>query len=230
MKKTKEEIKHMFDDVELPADMTLEGNTPHTNNMFSSINNTSDGTAEYLKQILDIMRQLEKLQEQNTRIQNQNQTILDKQNNIIKRLEDFKNIKVGLSPNANTLLSELPYKISQEVRQSWIYSAKDIKDTITKHVDFQLKALDELTDKRIEKEKIEIGADKAIHLSSLNYWTMLLMTIISVAYAVYTSFKECLWNEIFERIWLPFLFIIGIIGALVFIFWLNNREYRTPKY
>ena len=71
MKKTKEEIKHMFDDVELPADLTLEGNTPHTNNMFSSINNTSDGTAEYLKQILDIMRQLEKLQEQNTRIQNQ---------------------------------------------------------------------------------------------------------------------------------------------------------------
>ena len=43
MRKTKEEIKNMFDDVELPANTTTGGYTPSTNNMFNS--NTSDGTA-----------------------------------------------------------------------------------------------------------------------------------------------------------------------------------------
>ena len=38
---------------------------------------------------------------------------------------------------------------------------------------------------------------------------MFLTTIVCISYTIYTAFNQCLWDEIWERIWLPLLVFCG---------------------
>ena len=76
----------------------------------------------------------------------------------------------------------------------------------------------------------ELGTNKGIFLTWWNFWAMILLTVTSTGYAVYAAFNNCLWDLIWERLWLPFLFLVMICIAFVLIFWLNEREYRIPRY
>lgn len=58
---------------------------------------------------------------------------------------------------------------------------------------------------------------------------MIAMTIYSVAYAVYAAFNRCLWGELWEILWLPFVTLLLLGGSLGLIFYLNYREIRLPK-
>ncbi len=60
-----------------------------------------------------------------------------------------------------------------------------------------------LLDQKLEAAKKEMGVNKGIFLSWYNFWTMLILTVFSTSYTVYTAFGLCLWDEIWERIWLP---------------------------
>lgn len=138
-------------------------------------------------------------------------------------------MKVGLSPTDKAVLTKLPELIYQQVIQNVGEASDNIKVAITKHAKSTLQSVDEACDMRIKKAKKELGSDKGIFLSWWNFWPLVLMTVISTAYAIYTAFNLCLWDEVWERIWLPFLFIVGFFSYLLLILWLNEREYRIPK-
>ncbi|MBQ4175291.1 MAG: hypothetical protein II597_10915, partial [Prevotella sp.] len=181
-----------------------------------------DGGLEFLEKILGVLRQIENLQGRCADIQKV-------QENILKRLDDYKDMKVGLSPNDKAILTKLPGIISQQVNQNVGEAADNVKVAITKHTESTLKSVDEACDMRIKKAKRELGADKGIFLSWWNFWSLLLTTILSVSYATYAAFNKCLWNELFERLWLPLLTLIGFIGLVCLNVWINYKDIKDTR-
>ena len=221
MKKKYDDIKNLFDDVEQSSSEKLAEDVTRQNEMSPTSGSNGDGL-EFLEKILGVMRQIENLQERCTDIQKEQKAIQ-------KRLDGYKDMKVGLSPTDKAVLTKLPELIYQQVIQNVGEASDNIKVAITKHAKSTLQSVDEACDMRIKKAKKELGSDKGIFLSWWNFWPLVLMTVISTAYAIYTAFNLCLWDEVWERIWLPFLFIVGFFSYLLLILWLNEREYRIPQ-
>lgn len=219
MKKKYDDIKDLFDDVEQSSsENTVENGTRQNETSLSSGSNY-DGGLEFLEKILGVLRQIENLQGRCADIQKV-------QENILKRLDDYKDMKVGLSPNDKAILTKLPGIISQQVNQNLGEAAENVKVAISKHTESTLKSVDEACDMRIKKAKRELGADKGIFLSWWNFWSLLLTTILSVSYATYAAFNKCLWNELFERLWLPLLTLIGFIGLVCLNVWINYKDIK----
>ncbi len=222
MKKKYDDIKNLFDDVEQSSsENPVEDGTRQNETSLSSGSNY-DGGLEFLEKILGVLRQIENLQRWCADIQKD-------QENILKRLDDYKDMKVGLSPNDKAVLAKLPGLISQQVNQNLGEAADNVKVAITKHTESTLKSVDEACDMRIKKAKRELGADKGIFLSWWNFWSLLLTTILSVSYATYAAFNKCLWNELFERLWLPLLTLIGFIGLVCLNVWINYKDIKDTR-
>ena len=222
MKKKYDDIKNLFDDVEQSSsENPVEDGTRQNKTSLSSGSNYDDGL-EFLEKNLGFMRQIESLQGRCDDIQKE-------QENILKRLDDYKDMKVGLSPDDKAVLAKLPGLISQQVNQNVGEAAENVKVAITKHAESTLKSVDEACDMRIKKAKRELGADKGIFLSWWNFWSLLLTTILSVSYATYAAFNKCLWNELFERLWLPLLTLIGFIGLVCLNVWINYKDIKDTR-
>ena len=222
MKKKYDDIKNLFDDVEQSSsENPVENGTWQNETSLSSGSNYDDGL-EFLEKILGVLRQIENLQGRCADIQKE-------QENILKRLDDYKDMKVGLSPNDKAVLAKLPGLISQQVNQNLGEAAENVKVAISKHTESTLKSVDEACDMRIKKAKRELGADKGIFLSWWNFWSLLLTTILSVSYATYAAFNKCLWNELFERLWLPLLTLIGFIGLVCLNVWINYKDIKDTR-
>ena len=222
MKKKYDDIKNLFDDVEQSSsENPVENGTQQNETSLSSGSNYNDGL-EFLEKILGVIRQIENLQGRCADIQKE-------QENILKRLDDCKDMKVGLSPNDKDVLTKLPGVISQQVNQNVSEAAENVKVAISKHTESTLKSVDEACDMRIKKAKKELGADKGIFLSWWNFWSLLLTTILSVSYATYAAFNKCLWNELFERLWLPLLTLIGFIGLVCLNVWINYKDIKDTR-
>ena len=222
MKKKYDDIKNLFDDVEQSSsENPVENGTRQNETSLSSGGNYDDGL-EFLEKILGVLRQIENLQRRCADIQKV-------QENILKRLDDYKDMKVGLSPNDKAILTKLPGLISQQVNQNLGEAAENVKVAISKHTESTLKSVDEACDMRIKKAKRELGADKGIFLSWWNFWSLLLTTILSVSYATYAAFNKCLWNELFERLWLPLLTLIGFIGLVCLNVWINYKDIKDTR-
>lgn len=222
MKKKYDDIKNLFDDVEQSSsENPVENGTWQNETSLSSGSNYDDGL-EFLEKILGVLRQIENLQRRCADIQKV-------QENILKRLDDYKDMKVGLSPNDKAILTKLPGLISQQVNQNLGEAAENVKVAISKHTESTLKSVDEACDMRIKKAKRELGADKGIFLSWWNFWSLLLTTILSVSYATYAAFNKCLWNELFERLWLPLLTLIGFIGLVCLNVWINYKDIKDTR-
>jgi len=223
MKKNYDKIKNLFDDVEQSSNESpIEDNVPQTEGTPSSGNNMAD-SAEFLEKILAIIRNIENLQEQNTAIQKEQKAIQ-------KRLEGYKDMRVGLSPTDKAVLAELPKLISQEVNRNVGDVANKVNVAITKHAESTIESVNKACDMRIEKAKKELGVDKGIYLSWTNFWAMMMLTLYSTAYTVYSAFNSCLWDAIWERIWLPFLTLLFFALLIGIIIYTNVREGRLPKY
>lgn len=222
MSKKYDDIKNLFDDVEQSSSENPVEDGTRQNEISPSSGSYDDGL-EFLEKILGVMRQIENLQERCADIQNAQEAIQ-------KRLDGYKDMKVGLSPTDKAALTKLPELISLQVNQNVGEAANNVKVAITKHAESTLQSVDEACDMRIKKAKRELGADKGIFLSWWNFWSLVLMTVTSNAYAVYTAFNLCLWDEVWERIWLPFFVIVGFFSYLFLMLWLNKREYKIPKY
>ena len=222
MKKKYDDIKNLFDDVEQSSSENPVENGTRQNETSLSSGSNYDGGLEFLEKILGVLRQIENLQGRCADIQKE-------QENILKRLNDCKDMKVGLSPNDKAVLTKLPGEISQQVNQNVGEAAENVKVAISKHTESTLKSVDEACDMRIKKAKRELGADKGIFLSWWNFWSLLLTTILSVSYATYAAFNKCLWNELFERLWLPLLTLIGFIGLVCLNVWINYKDIKDTR-
>ena len=222
MKKKYDDIKNLFDDVEQSSSENPVENGTRQNETSLSSGSNYDGGLEFLEKILGVLRQIENLQGRCADIQKV-------QENILKRLDDYKDMKVGLSPNDKAILTKLPGLISQQVNQNLGEAAENVKVAISKHTESTLKSVDEACDMRIKKAKRELGADKGIFLSWWNFWSLLLTTILSVSYATYAAFNKCLWNELFERLWLPLLTLIGFIGLICLNVWINYKDIKDTR-
>lgn len=178
---------------------------------------------EYLEKTIQIQRKFDDQEKKYDEVQKSLNAILTK-------LDGYKNLEVSLSSADVAALREFPKALSNQVNMRIEESAAKIKEDITKHADLTIKSVGEACDKKSESTKKELGTNKGIFLTWWNFWAMIMLTFTSTSYAVYTAFNSCLWDLIWERLWLPFLFLVMICIAFVLIFWLNEREYRIPRY
>ena len=223
MKKKYDDIKNLFDDVEQSSsENPVENGTRQNETSLSSGSNYIDGM-EFLEKILGVMRQIENLQGRCADIQKD-------QENILKRLDDYKDMKVGLSPNDKAVLAKLPGLISQQVNQNLGEAAENVKVAISKHTESTLKSVDEACDMRIKKAKKELGVDKGIFLSWPNFWAMITLTIYSATIAIFAAVYLCDWSRLWAEVWIPFTFLLSSAILIGIIVLLNKIEGRLPKY
>ena len=207
-----EEIDAVSEERAAGTDIQVPANTPEV----------PKEAYEYLEKTIQIQRKFYDLEKRYEDVQKSLNAILSK-------LDGYKNLEVSLSSADVAALRDFPKALSNQINMRIEESAAKIKEDIMKHAELTIKSVGEACDKKIESTKKELGTNKGIFLTWWNFWAIITITIYSIAYAVYVAFNRCLWNEIFERIWLPFLTIVGIFGTLAFIFWLNDREYRMLK-
>ena len=223
MSKKYDEIKNLFDDVEQSSSVNpVEDGTPQ-NEISPSSGSSCDDGLEFLEKILGVMRQIENLQERCADIQKAQEVIQ-------KRLDGYKDMKVGLSPTDKAVLTKLPELIYQQVNQNVGEAADYVKVAITKHTESTLKSVDEACDMRIKKAKKELGADKGIFLSWPNFWAMITLTIYSATIAIFAAVYLCDWSRLWAEVWIPFTFLLSSAILIGIIVLLNKIEGRLPKY
>lgn len=178
---------------------------------------------EYLEKTIQIQRKFDDLGKKYDHVQKS----LD---DILAKLDGYKHMKVSLSSADVAALREFPKELSKQVNMRIEESAAKIKEDIKKHADSTIKSVGEACDKNVESTKKELGTNKGIYLTWWNFWAMILLTVTSTSYAVYTAFNSCLWNELWKKLWFPFTVLLFFGGTLGLIVWLNLREYRMPKF
>ena len=223
MSKKYDEIKNLFDDVEQSSSENPVEDGTQQNEMSPSSGSSCDDGLEFLEKILGVMRQIENLQGRCTDIQRAQEVIQ-------KRLDGYKDMKVGLSPTDKAVLTKLPELIYQQVNQNVGEAADHVKVAITKHTESTLKSVDEACDMRIKKAKKELGADKGIFLSWPNFWAMITLTIYSATIAIFAAVYLCDWSRLWAEVWIPFTFLLSAAVLLGIIVLLNKIEGRLPKY
>jgi hypothetical protein len=223
MSKKYDEIKNLFDDVEQSSSENPVGDGTQQNEMSPSSGSSCDDGLEFLEKILGVMRQIENLQGRCADIQRAQEVIQ-------KRLDGYKDMKVGLSPTDKAVLTKLPELIYQQVNQNVGEAADHVKVAITKHTESTLKSVDEACDMRIKKAKKELGADKGIFLSWPNFWAMITLTIYSATIAIFAAVYLCDWSRLWAEVWIPFTFLLSAAVLLGIIVLLNKIEGRLPKY
>ena len=224
MSKKYDEIKNLFDDVEQSSsENPVEDGTQQNEMSPSSGSSSCDDGLEFLEKILGVMRQIENLQGRCADIQKAQEVIQ-------KRLDGYKDMKVGLSPTDKAVLTKLPELIYQQVNQNVGEAADNVKVAITKHTESTLKSVDEACDMRIKKAKKELGADKGIFLSWPNFWAMITLTIYSATIAIFAAVYLCDWSRLWAEVWIPFTFLLSSAILIGIIVLLNKIEGRLPKY
>ena len=223
MSKKYDEIKNLFDDVEQSSSENPVEDGTQQNEMSPSSGSSCDDGLEFLEKILGVMRQIENLQERCADIQKAQEVIQ-------KRLNGYKDMKIGLSPTDKAVLTKLPELIYQQVNQNVGEAADHVKVAITKHTESTLKSVDEACDMRIKKAKKELGADKGIFLSWPNFWAMITLTIYSATIAIFAAVYLCDWSRLWAEVWIPFTFLLSAAVLLGIIVLLNKIEGRLPKY
>ena len=223
MSKKYDEIKNLFDDVEQSSSENPVEDGTQQNEMSPSSGSSCDDGLEFLEKILGVMRQIENLQGRCADIQRAQEVIQ-------KRLDGYKDMKVGLSPTDKAVLTKLPELIYQQVNQNVGEAADHVKVAITKHTESTLKSVDEACDMRIKKAKKELGADKGIFLSWPNFWAMITLTIYSATIAIFAAVYLCDWSRLWAEVWIPFTFLLSSAILLGIIVLLNKIEGRLPKY
>ena len=223
MGKYSNDIMGMFDGVNLPSsEKPTENGVSHIKVEPLSGEERTLNDYGYLQIVLEIQRNFDRQREQNLEI-------LENQKDILKRLEECKGMKVSLSPTDIAVLTKLPRLISEEVNRNLGEAANNIMVSITQHAESTLRSVNETCDRRVGKAKKELGFNKGIFLSWWNFWSLLLTTVISVSYATYDAFNKCMWNELWERLWLPFLTSVGFIGMVCLNVWLNYRDIKDTR-
>ena len=220
--KNKENIASMFDDTEpyMPGQQQEEG---FANKQEPSAEAEISDTYGYLQKLLELEREIAVIQQQQIEIQATQKTLF-------LLLEDScKDFKVSLSDEDKKLMDKMPEDMAKEFSRYKTGIAEYVNNIINRHKESTIKIIDAACEAKIEKTRKDMGAGRGIYLSWPNFWTMFLTTIFSVGYTIYTVFNQCLWDEIWERVWLPLLVFVCMCGCAALIVLLNIREGRIPK-
>lgn len=220
--KYKKNIASMFDDTEpyMPGQQQEEG-TASTQGSSAETENTN--TYGYLQKLLELEREIATTQQRQIVIQ-------ANQQRLSTQLQDScKDFKVSLSEEDKKMMTKMPEDMAKEFGRYKTSTAEYVNNVINRHKETTIKTIDATCEAKIEKTRKEMGIGRGIYLSWPNFWAMFLMTIFSAGYTTYTAFNQCLWDEVWERIWLPLLVFVGMCGCAVLIVWLNIREGRPPK-
>lgn len=220
--KYKKNIASMFDDTEpyMPGQQQEES-TASTQGSSAETENTD--TYDYLQKLLELERKIATTQQRQIEIQAE-------QKRLSVQLQDScKNFKVSLSEEDKKMMAKMPEDMAKEFGRYKTSTAEYVNNVINRHRETTIKTIDVTCEAKIEKTRKEMGIGKGIYLSWPNFWAMFLTTIVCISYTTYTAFNQCLWDEVWERIWLPFLVFIGMCGLAALTVWLNIREGRPPK-
>ena len=220
--KDKNIIASMFDDTE-PYMSSQQQEEGIANAQGTSAETEKSDTYGYLQKLLELERKIATTQQRQIEIQAE-------QKRLSAQLQDScKNFKVSLSDEDKKLMEEMPENMAKEFGRYKTESAEYVNNIINRHKESTIKNIDATCEAKIEKTRKEMGVGRGIYLSWPNFWAMFLMTIVSVGYTIYTAFNLCLWDEIWERVWLPLLVFVGMCGCAALIVWLNIREGKLPK-
>ena len=222
MMKNKNIIASMFDDTEpyMPSQQQEEG---IANTQGTLAETEKSDTYGYLQKLLELERKITTTQQRQIEIQAE-------QKRLSAQLQDScKNFKVSLSEEDKKLMAKMPEDMAKEFGRYKTSTAEYVNNIINRHKESTIKNIDATCEAKIEQTRKEMGVGRGIYLSWPNFWAMLLTTIVCISYTTYTAFNQCLWDEIWERIWLPFVVFIGMCGCAVLIVWLNIKEGRLPK-
>ena len=220
--KNKENIASMFDDTEpyMPGQQQEEG---IANKQEPSAETKISDTYGYLQKLLELEREMATIQQRQIEIQ-------AAQNQLSLLLQDScKDFKVSLSDEDKELMDKMPEDMAKEFSRYKTGIAEYVNNIINRHKESTIKIIDAACEAKIEKTRKDMGVGRGIYLSWPNFWTMFLTTIFSVGYTIYTVFNQCLWDEIWERVWLPLLVFVCMCGCAALIVLLNIREGRIPK-
>ncbi len=220
--KKKENIASMFDDIEpyMPGQQQEEG---IANKQEPSAETKISDTYGYLQKLLELEREMATIQQRQIEIQ-------AAQNQLSLLLQDScKDFKVSLSDEDKELMEKMPEDMAKEFSRYKTGIAEYVNNIINLHKESTIKIIDAACEAKIEKTRKDMGVGRGIYLSWPNFWTMFLTTIFSVGYTIYTVFNQCLWDEIWERVWLPLLVFVCMCGCAALIVLLNIREGRIPK-
>ena len=220
--KNKENIAGMFDDTEpyMPGQQQEEG---IVNKQEPSAETKISDTYGYLQKLLELEREMATIQQRQIEIQ-------AAQNQLSLLLQDScKDFKVSLSDEDKELMDKMPEDMAKEFSRYKTGIAEYVNNIINRHKESTIKIIDAACEAKIEKTRKDMGVGRGIYLSWPNFWTMFLTAIFSVGYTIYTVFNQCLWDEIWERVWLPLLVFVCMCGCAALIVLLNIREGRIPK-
>ena len=225
MMKRYKDAKNLFDNEEeqVAKEMMAAAGTTQNENVPAPAGNESTLSADYLEKILQIQRNFSSQQEQSEKI-------MRSLNGLVRRLEGSKDIKVSLSEDDKNMLSALPVTINKHVAITVGQAGQKVKEDIDKHTESTMNSITKACDTKSEEVMRVLNNGKGIYLSWWNFWIMIIMTIASTSYATYAAAGHCLWDQLWERLWVPFLFLVLICGGTALIFWLNYREYKMPKF
>ena len=93
-----------------------------------------------------------------------------------------------------------------------------------------IESVNKACDMRIEKAKKELGADKGIYLSCMNFWAMITLTIYSLTIATFAVAYLCDWSKLWAEVKIPFMFLLAIAISVGLLIWTNIRDFKIPKY
>ena len=215
------DVKNLFDNVEGQEEkenMTVAG-TSQNENVPAPAGSESALSADYLEKILQIQRNFSSQQEQSEKI-------MRSLNGLVRRLEGSKDIKVSLSEDDKNMLSALPVTINKHVAITVGQAGQKVKEDIDKHTESTMNSITKACDTKTEEVMRVLNNGKGIYLSWWNFWIMIIMTIASTSYATYAAAGHCLWDQLWERLWVPFLFLVLICGGTALIFY---HAKTTPK-
>lgn len=220
--KNKKSIASMFDDTE-PYMPDQQQEESIANKQEPSAEAEISDTYGYLQKLLELEREIAVIQQQQIEIQ-------AAQKNLFLLLQDScKDINVSLSDEDKNLMEKMPEDMAKEFSRYKTGIAEYVNNIINHHKESTIKIIDASCEAKIEKTRKDMGVGRGIYLSWPNFWAMFLTTIVSVSYTIYTAFNQCLWDEIWERVWLPLLVFVCMCGCFALIVLLNIREGRIPK-
>ena len=217
MGKYNNEDMNMFDNVEQPTNEKAEDTRmPQDNGAPAESEQTF--SMDYLEKVLQIQRNFSSQQQESKKI-------MQALNGLVKRLENCKDIRVGLSEDDKNMLSALPITINEQVANTVGQAGERVKADIDKHTNSTMKTVSRACDRKTEEVMRVMNSGKGIYISWWNFWAMIILTAISVSYATFNAIAQCKWGEIWEDIWFPFTTIVVFAAIFGLIFYLNYREY-----
>ena len=211
----KKGIKNMFDDIE-PCTSNLSEEESSTN-MQEPTSTFEQADINYMQMQLEMQRNIKEIQDKVIQLQKNQEKQAQLQN-------APKEVIATLSIKDREYLSSLPHKMYEASRKNQVETTKFFQQVAIPQLNSMIKVTDDACDAKMEKTKKELEVKKGVYMSTTNFWAFFILMFVSTGYSLFRAFQDCLWGELWDRIWLPFLAIASIIVLIIGIVITNIRD------